>query len=236
MRVIMISRKTIYGILITAVTLLFLLAVFKAWQPLQIFPVTDASKIPSPVEKIPPDQRKTADWIVIGAREEVSRATRYDGSYQNIDYPGGDVDPEIGACTDVIIRAYRQAGIDLQKLIHEDMSVRFSDYPHNWGLDAPDTNIDHRRIPNQVCFLKKYGTSLSLKVEGNTDEWQWGDIVYWKFANGDEHCGIISDRRGPDGVPLVIHNASIAYEENCLTRWEITGHYRYDGKNAPAQP
>lgn len=181
----------------------------------------------SPVEKIPADKLTTADLILLGARQEVKNGTRYDGSYQVIDYPGGDVPHDRGACTDVIIRGYRNAGIDLQVLIHNDMEKNFALYPKQWGLNQPDTNIDHRRIPNQVQFFKRFGTELPITVEGHLSEWQWGDIVYWKFPNGLEHCGIISDKKRPDGIPLVIHNAGAAREEDALLRWEITGHYRY---------
>lgn len=189
-------------------------------------PFSDYSQ--SPVEKIPAGQLSTPDLILLGARKEVTNATRYDASYQNISYPGGDVSSDVGACTDVIIRAYRNAGIDLQKLIHEDMQNNFNLYPQKWGLQCPDTNIDHRRIPNQMCFFNRYGKPLSLDLENHLDDWQWGDVVYWRFRNGDEHCGIISDRTKKDGIPLVIHNCGITKEEDCLLRWQITGHYRFN--------
>jgi len=183
---------------------------------------------PSTVEKINPEARKVYDWVVIGAREEVTRGVVYDAEYRQIIYPGGDVPPEGGACTDVVIRAFRKAGFDLQKLIHEDMRDNFELYPQNWGLPGPDTNIDHRRVPNQMKFFTRYGQSLPIPVAGDDSiTWQWGDVVYWRFADGLEHCGIISDRKNKQGVPLVIHNAGVAREEDCLTRWEIIGHYRY---------
>ncbi|HOB11964.1 MAG TPA: DUF1287 domain-containing protein [Syntrophomonadaceae bacterium] len=182
---------------------------------------------PSPVETIPASQRVIADWIVIGAREEVKNGTRYDASYQAISYPGGDVSPDRGACTDVVIRALRRAGIDLQQLIHEDMTSNFAIYPQKWDLSEPDSNIDHRRVPNQMTFFQRHGQSLTCQVEGHLNEWKWGDIVYWRFDNGEEHCGIISDLKSKYGRPLVIHNAGIAVEEDCLERWEIIGHYRY---------
>jgi uncharacterized protein YijF (DUF1287 family) len=182
---------------------------------------------PSPVEAIPVEDRVEADWIVIGAREEVVKGTRYDASYQSISYPGGDVSPDRGACTDVVIRALRRADIDLQQLIHEDMTYNFAVYPQKWGLIRPDPNIDHRRVPNQMTFFQRHGLSLTCEVEGHLDEWQWGDIVYWRFNNGEEHCGVISDRKHRSGRPLVIHNAGIAVEEDCLERWEIIGHFRY---------
>lgn len=183
---------------------------------------------PSPVEKKAPDQLQTADLILLGAKQEVANATRYDASYQVIAYPNGDVASDVGACTDVIIRAFRNAGIDIQELIHEDMQTNFELYPQNWGLDATDSNIDHRRVPNQICFFKRHGKSLTTEVKTELSEWQWGDLVYWQFITGDEHCGIISDRTTRDGIPLVIHNAGLAKEEDVLQRWKITGHYRYD--------
>src|SRR5690606_14436386 len=112
--------------------------------------------------------------LVLGARKEVKNKTRYDASYQVIDYPGGDIAPDRGACTDVVIRAYRHANIDLQKLIHEDMQKDFAAYPNNWGLQEPDPNIDHRRIPNQMAFFERHGRKLTTKVDkDNLEEWKW---------------------------------------------------------------
>lgn len=183
---------------------------------------------PSPVEKITPGERDVYALVVLGAREEVKKGVTYDASYRSIDYPGGDVPPEVGACTDVVVRAYRNAGIDLQQLVHEDMQANFGQYPQNWGLSGPDPNIDHRRVPNLVQFFSRHGQKLATSVEENKlSEWQWGDVVFWKFPNGLDHCGIVSDRTNKDGLPLAIHNAGIAREEDCMTRWEITGHYRY---------
>ncbi len=188
---------------------------------------TSVQSIPSPVESIPPEQLTVPDLILLGARAEAEKSTIYEASYQVIDYPGGDVPADRGACTDVVIRAFRNAGIDLQQLIHEDMLGDFKKYPQNWGLDAADSNIDHRRVPNQMTFMDLYGHTLSLDPIQHPDDWHWGDVVYWKFPNGDEHCGIISDRINKKGIPLVIHNAGICKEEDALLRWEIIGHYRY---------
>lgn len=181
----------------------------------------------SPVEAMPAEQLQTADLIVLGARAEAKNATRYDASYQVMGYPGGDVPPDRGACTDVVIRAYRRAGIDLQVLIHQDMLRHFGDYPQRWGLQGPDQNIDHRRVPNQIAFFQRQGRSLTLENYDDPLCWQWGDVVYWLFANGEEHCGIVSDRKNEDNRPLVIHNAGFCREEDALLRWEIIGHYRY---------
>ncbi|MEW6622839.1 MAG: DUF1287 domain-containing protein [Bacillota bacterium] len=183
---------------------------------------------PSPVELKADEELTVQDLILLGARSEVKNGTRYDASYAVMAYPGGDVSPDVGACTDVVIRAFRNAGIDLQHLIHEDMRENFSIYPQRWGLKGPDPNIDHRRVPNQMTFFERYGTKLTTEVEGHLDQWQWGDVVYWVFPDGKSlHTGIISDRTTKDGMPLVIHNSSITREDNCLLRWEIIGHYRY---------
>ncbi|SFH19024.1 hypothetical protein SAMN05660649_04218 [Desulfotomaculum arcticum] len=183
---------------------------------------------PSPVELIPEEKLCVYDLAVLGARQEVINAVSYDAAYRKLDYPDGDVPPDRGACTDVVIRAYRNAGIDLQKLIHEDMQAAFKSYPQNWGLDGPDPNIDHRRVPNQMKFFERHGQALTLSTaKADLADWQWGDVVYWKFTNGLEHCGIISDRKNDQGMPLAIHNAGLAREEDCLERWEIIGHYRY---------
>lgn len=183
---------------------------------------------PSPVELIPPEQRGVAEWVVIGAREEVRRGTVYDASYVPIGYPGGDVPAGRGACTDVVVRAFRKAGIDLQVLIHEDMKRNFHLYPQVWGLKGPDPNIDHRRVQNQMRFFDRHGRSLTLSLAPrDRDEWRWGDVVYWRLPGGQLHCGIVSDRLGASGLSMVIHNAGIAREEDCLGWWEIIGHFRY---------
>ncbi len=182
---------------------------------------------PSPVEQLPSGRLGTAELILLGARQEVENQTRYDDSYAAIDYPGGDVDSDVGACTDVVIRAFRNAGIDLQLLIHEDMREHFDRYPQLWGMSEPDQNIDHRRIPNQMRFFERHAESVRLEVEGRSGKWQYGDVVYWRFPDGRQHCGIISDRTNRRGIPLVIHNAGVTREQDCLFRWEIIGHFRY---------
>jgi uncharacterized protein YijF (DUF1287 family) len=188
---------------------------------------------PSPVEQIPEEQLNVYDRILLGARAEVKKGVRYDASYQALDYPGGDVEPGRGACTDVIIRALRHAGYDLQKLIHEDMRANFELYPRLWDLDKPDPNIDHRRTQNQIVFLQRFGETLTVEVSADTlSEWRHGDLVYWRFPDGQQHTGVISDRTNADGIPLVIHNSSIAREEDRLQRWEIIGHYRYPASAA----
>lgn len=178
--------------------------------------------------QIPIEERSASDWIVIGAKEEVIKRVKYDASYQNLDYPMGDVESGVGACTDVVIRALRKAGYDLQELIHEDMKANFNLYPNRWGLTKPDFNIDHRRVPNQIIYFERFGTKLPKTYNEETKEsWQSGDIVYWKMPSGLDHTGVISDRQDRSGIPLVIHNAFVTIEDDALLRWEIIGHYRY---------
>lgn len=163
--------------------------------------------------------------IIEGAHEQASEGAKYDASYVRIAYPNGDVPLTQGACTDVIVRALRHAGYDLQSLIHEDIEKHPSDYPLHGR--APDSNIDHRRVPNQIVFFRKYGQSLPLAVNSGTlSTWRPGDFVYWSPFGG-EHTGVVSDDVNASGVPMVIHNLGGCHEEDCLTRWPIVGHYRF---------
>jgi uncharacterized protein YijF (DUF1287 family) len=163
--------------------------------------------------------------IVAVARNQLG--TQYTQQYFSIKYPNGDPPRHLGACTDVVIRALRPVGYDLQRLIHEDMKRNFRLYPRKWRLRKPDTNIDHRRVLNQRVWMQRFATALPLSTEQSTlRTWQPGDIVYWKFENGLDHCGIISDKRGPGGLPLVIHNLGGCREEDALRAWRIVGHFR----------
>jgi len=166
--------------------------------------------------------------VIEGAKKQVGVTRGYDGTYRKIAYPNGDVPRETGVCTDVIIRAYRHAGVDLQVLVHEDMKAHFSAYPRIYGLRRPDPNIDHRRVPNQMAFFRRHGKALPIATTGDAAKsWHPGDVIYWKLDNGLDHCGIVSDRQGAHGLPLVIHNLSVAREEDALVAWRITGHFRY---------
>ena len=170
--------------------------------------------------------RTAADRIVNGAKMEAINGVRYDPSYVRISYPNGDVPANQGVCTDVVIRAPRSAGFDLQMLIHRDMMAHFNLYPRKWGLSRPDPNIDHRRVPNQMVFFRRFGTELPTSTRSpDLRTWQPGDIVYWELANG--HTGIVSNVKNNRGIPLVIHNLSTAREEDCLESWPIVGHFRY---------
>lgn len=170
----------------------------------------------------------TAAKIVAGARDQLSWGTTYNGAYVRIRYPNGDVPRKQGVCTDVVIRAYRHAGLDLQKLIHEDMKKAWSSYPRYGGLSRPDTNIDHRRCPNQIAFFKRHGKQLSIRTDGiYKTHWQPGDIVFWKLPNGLDHVGVLTDRRNSKGLPYTVHNLSQPLEEDVLESYKIVAHFRY---------
>lgn len=151
----------------------------------------------------------------------------YDPSYYSIDYPGGDVPVDKGVCTDVIVRAYRKLGIDLQKEVHEDMKANFQKYPKNWGLSTTDTNIDHRRVPNLMVFFKRKGAELP--VSSDPEDYNIGDIVCWDLGNGITHIGIVVDRRSRDGRRnMLVHNIGAGQVlEDMLFDFRIIGHYRF---------
>ena len=164
--------------------------------------------------------------LVQAARSQVGVTLGYDPVYRRLDYPGGDVPLATGVCTDVLIRALRQQGLDLQKSVHEDMREHFSAYPRNWGLQRPDRNIDHRRVPNLMTWFKRQG--MALKVSDKPADYRAGDIVTWDLGRGLTHIGIVSDRTSPAGVPLVLHNIGRGtQEEDILFGFSITGHYRF---------
>lgn len=165
------------------------------------------------------------------AREQVGVTVTYDPAYRRLDYPGGDVDPSTGVCTDVVIRAFRVLGDDLQVRVHDDMRRHFDAYPKLWGLHRTDRNIDHRRVPNLQTFFTRHGKRLPITMDA--EDYQPGDIVTWRLSNGLPHIGLVSDRRSREGVPLILHNIGAGtQEQDMLFAFEITGHYRY----APPAP
>jgi uncharacterized protein YijF (DUF1287 family) len=169
------------------------------------------------------------EQLITAALERTTHTVRYDGSYQRIAYPGGDVPDQVGVCTDVVIRSYRALGIDLQQRVHEDMSSEFSVYPAHWGLTRPDPNIDHRRVPNLQVFFERHGESLPISA--TPDSYQPGDLVTWMLPGNLPHIGIVVNQRSEDGArPLIVHNIGAGPElEDVLFDFPITGHYRYDG-------
>ena len=168
----------------------------------------------------------TPTALVAAARAQVGVTLIYDPSYQRIAYPMGDVPMERGVCSDVVIRAFRAVGIDLQEELHRDMTRHFAAYPKSWGLTSPDANIDHRRVPNLATWFARRGHVLAVTQDASA--YQPGDIVTWILESGRPHIGIVSDRLSDDGArPLVIHNIGWgAREEDALLAYRISGHFR----------
>jgi uncharacterized protein YijF (DUF1287 family) len=179
------------------------------------------------------DERRA---VLDAAHAQVGVTRHYDGSYVRLAYPGGDVPAERGVCTDVVIRALRAAGIDLQREVHEDMRRDFAAYPPLWGLSRPDRNIDHRRVPNLETWFRRAGHALP--VGQAAADYAPGDIVSWRLPNGLPHIGIVSDRRAADGSGrrLVVHNIGAgARVEDVLFAWPPIGHFRILREPAPAR-
>lgn len=176
-------------------------------------------------EPIPATQK--ARKLIAAARQQIGLTRSYDPAYTSLPYPGGDVPRSKGVCTDVVIRAYRDSfGLDLQELVHEDMASHFESYPKKWGLSRPDTNIDHRRVPNLRSFLTRQGAELPLSR--NPSDWRPGDIFTSTIRGRLPHIGIVSDRRAANGNPLVIHNIGKGTrEEDVLFAHKLDGHYRW---------
>ena len=171
--------------------------------------------------------------VIAGAKQQVGVTRGYDPAYRRIPYPNGDVPRVTGVCTDVIIRAYRTAGVDLQVLVHQDMKAHFAAYPKIWGLRRPDPNIDHRRVPNLATFFTRRGGRLAVTRSGA--HYKPGDIVTWRLSSGVPHIGLVSDVpvRGTDRH-LVVHNiGSGAQIEDVLFAYELTGHFRWPKTSPP---
>ena len=163
--------------------------------------------------------------LVAAARQQIGVTVRYDPAYASLDFPMGDVPMDRGVCTDVVVRAYRDQGDDLQALVNADMKKAWDKYPKIWGLSKPDTNIDHRRVPNLQTFFTRHGTKLPVSDKGV--DYLAGDLVTWSVS-GRPHIGIVSNRRLANDTPLIIHNIGRGTEENdILFQYPITGHYRY---------
>ncbi|MDR3273554.1 MAG: DUF1287 domain-containing protein [Flavobacteriaceae bacterium] len=166
---------------------------------------------------------RLADSTFVLTKQKV----QYDPSYFKISYPNGDVPANKGVCTDVIIRAYRKVGIDLQKEVHEDMKANFNQYPKSWGMKNTDTNIDHRRVPNLMTFFSRHGTVKKKTLD--SQDYQSGDIVCWDIGKGIKHIGIVVNKKSTDGKRyLIVHNIGRGQVlEDCLFRFTIIGHYQY---------
>jgi uncharacterized protein YijF (DUF1287 family) len=165
------------------------------------------------------------------ALERTTHDVRYDPSYVAIPYPGGDVPDGRGVCTDVIVRAYRALGIDLQRDVHEEMTAAFDAFPSVWGLTRPDPNIDHRRVPNLETLFARRGTVLPLTRDAA--DYAPGDLVTWRLGGHIPHIGIVTGRFSPAGRPLVVHNIGWGTRaDDVLFAYPLHGHYRYRGHDA----
>ena len=162
-----------------------------------------------------------------GALELTKQQVTYDPSYFSIAYPNGDVPGDKGVCTDVVIRAYRKVGIDLQKLVHEDMLSNFELYPKNWGLKKPEKNIDHRRVPYLMTFFKRFGEVK--EITNDPSNYLPGDVVCWSLGDGITHIGVVVDRKSDDKKRnLIVHNIGNGQVlADCVFDFKIIGHYRY---------
>ncbi|MEJ2229196.1 MAG: DUF1287 domain-containing protein [Alphaproteobacteria bacterium] len=174
------------------------------------------------------DKPDFAQSLIKAAREQIGVTVTYDPAYVSIPFPGGDVPMDRGVCTDVVVRAYRGVGADLQLLVNRDMHKAFRSYPRAWGLKRPDANIDHRRVLNLNVFFKRHGKSLPITQE--PADYKPGDIVAWTLPDGRPHIGLVTDKKEGD-TPLIVHNIGWgAREENILFTLKIIGHFRYAPK------
>tara|TARA_Y100001970_G_C14256653_1_gene875988 strand:+ start:8074 stop:8679 length:606 start_codon:yes stop_codon:yes gene_type:complete len=166
--------------------------------------------------------------LINAAIDRTKTKVTYNGKYLKIPYPNGDVPDSIGVCTDLIIRSYRAINVDLQKLVHEDISKNFNVYPLKkiWKANRSDRNIDHRRVPNLQKFFERKGAKLPITKVGK--DYLPGDIVTWDIpGNSPWHIGIVSNTIKND-TPLIIHNMGRGpVVSDILFKFKITGHYRY---------
>jgi uncharacterized protein YijF (DUF1287 family) len=202
-------------------------------NPTPTLPTPTVAALPSQSAATPANRanpatmpQDTGTRIGLAAESQVGVTTIYDAQYTRLDYPGGDLPVERGACTDVIVRAFRAIGVDLQARVHEDMVKNFSVYPKDWGLHAPDANIDHRRVQN----LTKYFDRMGKQVNGNADEnFKPGDVVSWQLSGWMQHIGIVA----VDLVPgtnrhYMIHNIGAGTQkEDVLRSFTIIAHHRW---------
>jgi uncharacterized protein YijF (DUF1287 family) len=176
---------------------------------------------------LPAAAQPSIQKMIDGAKRQVGVTRSYDSGYRQLAYPGGDVPLQTGVCTDVVIRAYRHAGADLQVLVHEDMKAHFDAYPKAWGLRRTDANIDHRRVPNLATFFRRNGKALTVTRRGA--DYRPGDIITWRLSSGVPHIGVVSDVpvRGTDRYQVVHNIGGGAQIEDVLFSYQLTGHYRY---------
>ena len=207
--------------------LIFVLAVSGCQRQTRVI----ARKPPVPpsatVTQLPANVPLQLKQMLAGAIAQAGVTTSYDPSYVALAYPGGDVPEQTGVCSDVVVRAFRKAGIDLQKEIHEDMKAARSDYPTRWGTTSLDANIDHRRVLNLMAYFRRQGKSLPVSYSAT--DYQPGDIVAWDLTSGIDHIGIVTNMLSDSGDRyLIVHNIGAGTRvEDVLFDWTIKGHYRF---------
>lgn len=186
-----------------------------------VYSATQASAKKPSGAKATPLEKMIADAV-----EQTTYTVTYDPAYVKLDYPMGDVPLDRGACSDVIIRAFRKAGVDLQATVHEDMKNNFAAYPKRWGLSQPDTNIDHRRVANLMTYFEREGKAQ--KISNEAPDYLPGDVVAWDLGGGTTHIGLVIDQKSPVSPNyLVVHNIGAGAQiQDVLFAWQIIGHYR----------
>ncbi|HTG87833.1 MAG TPA: DUF1287 domain-containing protein [Pyrinomonadaceae bacterium] len=212
-----------------ALTILLSLLTVSACQQRQMHTLNQGPAVP-PRPKLKPlagNASPQLKQMLDGAIAQAGVTTEYDPAYVALEYPGGDVPEKTGVCSDVVVRAFRKAGIDLQKEVHEDMQAARSSYSTKWGSNAPDKNIDHRRVLNLMKYFERQGKSLP--ISDAADDYKPGDIVAWELSSGVDHIGIVTNMMSDsDGRLLIVHNIGAGTRiEDVLLDWTIKGHYRY---------
>lgn len=174
-----------------------------------------------------PDASSFALRVAIGAELRAAKPETYDPAYVRIPYPMGDVADDRGVCADTVVRAFRHAGVDLQQAVHEDMTAHFSAYPKAWGLKRPDSNIDHRRVPNLEAYFRRRGGALTPSTR--PADYRPGDIVSWRLTGvGVPHIGVVT-RTIEAGEPKLAHNIGAGTQiERVLFSWTIAGWFRFE--------
>jgi uncharacterized protein YijF (DUF1287 family) len=166
--------------------------------------------------------------IAVEAERLVNPNIIYDSSYVKIPYPNGDIPANRGCCTDLIIRVLYVIGFNLQEMVHEDMVANFDIYPQIYGMKSPDTNIDHRRVPNLMKYFER--KIANLPITDNPKDYEPGDIIAWDLGNGNLHMGIVSHTNSKENKDryMIVHNICCGQVmEDRLFEWKIIGHYNY---------
>lgn len=176
--------------------------------------------------------KKVGNQIAAAALGQTMMSSHYDPAYYKISYPNGDVPADKGVAADVVVRTFRKIDMDLQKLVHEDMTQDFRPYPQLWDAAAPDPNIDHRRVENLAKFFERKGETL--ESTRNAADYKPGDVVVWRLANAETHIGIVVPGPGEHSHELwVVHNLKSGVKwENVLFEYNVEGHYRFPADEA----